>query len=102
MISSFQNLPQELKEIPAYTCEKTYFDKQEKEKCHTKQLLNTLNNMRKNNPATCCGFCKNWTKCDKIHNENMELIKNILSTREHIPNKKESKQLRKERIKRGV
>ena len=32
---------------------------------------------------------------------NMEQVKALLATREHIPNKKESKALRKQRIKEG-
>ena len=40
-------------------------------------------------------------KCKKEFENYRSLIKEVLATRPHIPNKKESKAIRKERIKKG-
>ena len=62
---------------------------------HTKQLLKELRKTYKYPDY-------DWTDEDyqelKIHQIN---LKNELAKREHIPNKKESKMLRKEKIKKG-
>jgi len=102
MWSLFCELPPELLKQEAKTCVRTHYDENEYKKLHTKQLLKELDGLRKSNPANCCFCCSNWRKCDKINEENMNMIRKILATREHVLNKKESKQLRKERIKRGV
>ena len=64
------------------------------QKLHTKQLLNLLRGIRKGNWE--CEYCKN-----KICNKNRDIIKQLLSTRPHIMNKKESKEHRKALIKQG-
>ena len=72
-------------------------------KMHTKQLLHERN-LLYGGSTYCqgchddhneCGECRNNRKYNKMQ------LKAILATREHIPNKQESKTLRKERIKRG-
>ena len=75
------------------------------EKMPTRQLLKERNRLY-HVPEYCADCC-----CDKYDKEcqicnnnvryNREQIKRILATREHIPNKQESKALRKEKIKRG-
>ncbi len=63
---------------------------------HTKQLLQRLRSSYKMG----CEYCwekEDWEKLYCYRN----LIKAELSTREHIPNKKESKAIRKARIKKG-
>ena len=74
------------------------------ENMHTKQLLNERNRLYH------CGcsanyYVSNSSECEACcQNEyyNMEQVKKILATREHIPNKQESKALRKQRIKEGT
>jgi hypothetical protein len=74
------------------------------EKMHTKQLLNKKNNLYINSEY--CSDCGSWRdpECDECYRNtkyNKEQLKKILSAREHIPNKTESKELRKARIKKG-
>ncbi len=88
--------------METYSCKKEKLNKQECEKLHTKQLLNKLRDFTANPPFKCMGFCTNYNKCVKTHEHNISLVKEILSTREHVLNKQESKALRKEKIKRGV
>ena len=73
------------------------------EKKHTKQLLNERNSLYH---SSCSGsyYVSNSPECAACcqNNEyNMEQIKKILATREHVLNKQESKALRKQRIKEG-
>lgn len=72
---------------------------------HTKQLLNERNRQYKSSEY-CSDMCDKSSHecilCLQNQQHNKEQIKNILNTREHILNKKESKQKRKERIKRGI
>ena len=79
-------------------------DIQALKKLHTRQLIKERNRLY---------FVSEWCHdyCDKRNVEcgvcsdniryNKERIKAILSTREHVPNKQESKALRKARIKKG-
>lgn len=71
---------------------------------HTKQLLNMRNSNYKHSEY-CADMCDRHSAecrlCIGNQQYNKEQIKQILDTREHIPNKQESKALRKERIKRG-
>ena len=70
---------------------------------HTKQLLN-LRNSYYVNTGYCLDWCGDLPECKECRSNikfNTALIKSILSTREHIPNKQESKTLRKQRIKEG-
>lgn len=63
---------------------------------HTKQLLKRLRATYKMG----CEYCwkdEDWEKLECYR----QAIKNELATREHIPNKIESKRIRKERIKKG-
>jgi hypothetical protein len=73
-------------------------------KLHTKQLL------RKLKVGRICGedcrdyFTSSSPECEQcLANQkyNEQQLKAILATREHIPNKQESKALRKARIKKG-
>lgn len=72
-----------------------YLTVEELNQMKTRQLLNHLNSIR------------SWGDWDWSDDEWEELrkyretIKSILATREHVPNKQESKALRKERKKRG-
>lgn len=78
--------------IKFYKCK----TKVELSKLHTKQLLNHLRN-------TYSWGDYEWEDKDyKARDEYQELIKSILATREHVPTKKESKALRKAKIKKGI
>ena len=69
---------------------------EELQKLKTRQLLKELNDTR----SWGCPYC--WTKDDwRDLSFYQTMIKEVLATREHIPNKIESKQLRKARIKKG-
>lgn len=73
------------------------------EKKHTKQLLNERNSLYH---GGCSGnyYVSNSPECEACCQNkeyNMERIKQILATREHVLNKQESKALRKRRIKEG-
>lgn len=62
----------------------------------TRQLLKELNNTR----HWGCSYC--WTKEDwRDLSFYQTMIKEVLATREHIPNKKESKLIRRMKIKKG-
>lgn len=80
-------------------CIISHLERETLEKLHTKQLLNRLRGHYLS--TSCYEYCKNASICSKINRENIELIKDILKDRPHILNKKESKELRKARIKKG-
>lgn len=71
---------------------------------HTKQLLNEHNRQYKSSEY-CSDMCDKTSpecilcRCHQSYNK--EQLKRILDTREHVPNKKEAKELRKKRIKEG-
>ena len=73
-------------------------------KLHTKQLLKRLRSSR-----VCGEDCRylytssspECQQCLANQKYNEQQLKAILATREHIPNKQESKALRKARIKKG-
>lgn len=78
--------------IKFYECK----TKEELSKLHTKQLLNHLRN-------TYSWGDYEWEDRDyEARDEYQKLIKSILATREHVPSKKESKALRKAKIKKGI
>ena len=63
---------------------------------HTRQLLKELKNTRSWGDY-------DWTDEDWLDLDTYrETLKSVLATREHIPNKIESKRIRKARIKKGV
>lgn len=68
----------------------------ELQKLKTRQLLSLL---RKTHSWGCpyCWGSEEWNKVQ----EYQKLIKSVLATREHIPNKIESKAIRKAKIKKG-
>ena len=74
------------------------------EKMHTKQLLKERNRQYKASEY-CSDMCDKTSPecilCRYNKNYNREQLKKFLDTREHIPNKKEAKELRKKRIKEG-
>ena len=76
----------------------------ELEKLHTKQLLNKKRGLYVAGDfcRDCCGDCDECKQCMQNEKFNKEILKSILATREHILNKKESKELRKAKIKKGV
>ena len=81
----------------------SYGDIRALENIHTKQLLNERNRLYH---AGCSGnyYVSNSPECEACcqnRDYNMEQVKKILATREHVPNKQESKALRKLRIKEG-
>ena len=82
-------------------CKHNFRTREELEKLHTKQLLNS----RITHYPRCEDYhyntCRYWGECKKEFDDFNKLVKEILATRPHIPNKKESKAIRKERIKRG-
>lgn len=61
-----------------------------------------LNNQRRHPSSYCFDYCENSRLCKKATEDNAILIKDILATRPYIPNKKESKIMRKAKIKKGV
>jgi hypothetical protein len=70
---------------------------------HTKQLLKMRDSFY-HNSEYCQDLCGDKDECFECLSNlefNKAAIKRILSTREHIPNKQESKALRKQRIKEG-
>ena len=81
------------------TCVHKVSTREELEKLHTKQLLRSR--VHTTYPCSTDIQCPHYKECKRALEEEQALIKEILATREHIPNKKESKQIRKERIKRG-
>ena len=69
----------------------------ELQKMKTRQLLAELHNTY----SMGCPYC--WEDADWQGQRNYkEIIKSVLVTREHIPNKQESKAIRKAKIKKGV
>lgn len=71
---------------------------------HTKQLLNERNRLYQ--VSEFCGDCRcsqdpECQICFANQQYNIEQVKAILATREHVLNKKESKELRKQHIKEG-
>ena len=81
------------------TCVHTVSTREELEKLHTKQLLKFR--IHSTYPCSNDIQCPHYIECTRALEAEQALIKEILATREHIPNKRESKQIRKERIKRG-
>ena len=75
------------------------------ENMHTKQLLNERNRLYHVSEycADCCcdKYDEECQRCGNNHEFNMQQVKRILATREHVLNKQESKELRKQRIKEG-
>ena len=69
------------------------------ENMHTKQLLNERNRLYHVSEycADCCcdKYDEEGQRCGNNHEFNMQQVKRILATREHVPNKQESKALRK-------
>jgi hypothetical protein len=82
-----------------YECIKP-LKKEDLEHLHTKQLLDKLNEQRYSSYD--CEFCPNTSRCYKIARENRNILKAILKTRPHVMSKKESKEYRKAKIKKGV
>ena len=75
------------------------------ENMHTKQLLNERNRLHHVSEycSDCCDKCaEECERCGNNQQFNMGQVKRILATREHVPNKQESKALRKQRIKEGT
>lgn len=73
------------------------------EKMNTRQLLklHRISYLRSEFCSDCCGDLDECTDCLNNEKFNKAVIKRLLSTREHVPNKQESKALRKQRIKEG-
>lgn len=74
------------------------------EKMHTKQLLKERDRCYS---GGCSGnyYTSNSPECQAcIANQdyNLKQVKKLLATREHIPNKKEAKEIRKQKIRVGV
>lgn len=74
------------------------------EKMCTRQLLKLHNGsyLRSEFCVDCCGDLEECTECLNNEKFNKTVIKRLLSTREHVLNKQESKALRKQRIKEGI
>ena len=86
-----------MKDIP--TCIYKPSTREELEKLHTKQLLDRR--IFSTYPCYSDIQCPHYAECMRGLEEEQALIKEILTTRPHVPNKKESKRIRKEKIKRG-
>ena len=73
------------------------YTQEQLESRHTKQLLNILNDLRRG-----CGDCDKRETQDGCLNcdSQMKLVKQVLSTREHIPNKADNKKHRQEMAKK--
>ena len=73
------------------------------EKMHTRQLLKLRNAWYVNTGYCydCCGTHDECLECRSNIKFNKAVLKRLLSAREHVPNKQESKALRKQRIKEG-
>ena len=84
----------------------SYADIRALENMHTKQLLNERNRLYHVSEycADCCcdKYDEECQRCGNNHEFNMQQVKSILATRDHVPNKQESKALRKQRIKEGT
>ena len=78
------------------------FKREDLEQYHTKQLLQILKAQRIQVGLYCSDCCEHFCKCKELTDNNIKLLKEILATRPHIPNKKESKAIRKANIKKGV
>lgn len=76
------------------------FVKEELEKLHTKQLLK-LRISKHGSFNSDCKYCEHYKECKIICESNDTILYSILNTREHVPNKQESKAKRKERKKKG-
>jgi len=64
------------------------------EKMHTRELLGILQALRSN-------YNYNWwDERDELLDDFKNLVKSVLATREHIPNKLEAKKIRQEKAKR--
>ena len=75
------------------------------ENMHTKQLLNERNRLYHVSEYCAdyyCNYDEECQLCGNNHEFNLQQVKRILATREHVPNKQESKALRKQRIKEGT
>ena len=70
---------------------------------HTKQLLKKRDSLYVCSEICrdCYGHCEECDTCVANEEFNRKQIKAILATREHVLNKRESKILRKQRIKEG-
>ena len=68
----------------------------ELQKLKTRQLLSLLRSSRKMG----CPYCWRSEEWNKVW-DYQKRIKAVLATREHIPNKQESKAIRKAKIKKG-
>lgn len=75
--------------------------KEELEKLHTKQLLNMLRQTNRIHFYEYCCDCEDYYNCKKNYTKYISMLKEILATRPHIPNKKESKAIRIAKIKKG-
>ena len=73
------------------------------EKMHTKQLLKERNRLYYVSEYCndCASHCEECDICSHNQEFNIQEVKRILATREHVLNKKEAKELRKKRIKEG-
>ena len=81
------------------------FDVEKLSKLHTKQLLKW--EYRDGGWLSCADGCycessEECRRCMKNYEQNRTMVKTILATREHIPNKQESRMIRKEKIKKGI
>ena len=83
------------------SCIMKEFTKEQLEKYHTKQLIKILRAQSRQLDLSCADGCKYFLTCKKIIEKNIILLKEILATRPHIPNKKESKAIRKAKKKNG-
>lgn len=72
-------------------------------KMSTRQLLKERNSLYYVSEFCADCHCQDdeCTECIRNQDYNMEQVKALLATREHVPNKQESKALRKQRIKEG-
>ena len=82
----------------------SYADIRALENMHTKQLLNERNHLYHVSEYCADYYCNYDEECQRCGNNrefNMQQVKRILATREHVLNKQESKALRKQKIKEG-
>lgn len=90
-----------------YECRIRSYNKAELEKLHTKQLLRYYRycysqfDWIERNGNCCAECCGHGKECWATLKANHDLVCSILNTREHVPNKKESKANRINKKKSG-
>ena len=76
---------QDVKHAKKFTknCMGSAIDKKAYSLLHTSQLSNYLHELQKQSPEIdCASICENASICQKLRNENIKILKDILATKE--------------------